>query len=561
MSRMKRIFYSLSKDREYKRKYPDLYRMCEETSIQMQKKAWPSVFRRVKAQGLHPQYLGINKRNGDLLFKTNSGTTPGKFWYQTIRFKDLQDGLRILYNDPTYSRKDIIELLATGDLLVYCDDPSFRYYWAYKAFISGYGINKELRAPKRNNLGLTGTTCFTGDTLVLTESGYKKIKDIAIGDKVYSHTGRLCRVTNAFSRVANVVSVQINGEEFKVTENHPFLVSEGIDSKNKNLDRYKPHWKQVKNLDNNCYALTPLLSNKGNIRVNKAYAFMLGLYLSGGYIHKGNLDWCGKISFDYPVKCVEPSSWLAIPYNHDYRDAFICLFDSLSISFDTEDFRSDKKDACFYFSDFDLMDFIADYSNQAHKDGSKTLDSRVLDWDKESKKYLLMGFYCGSGVTVRNDESFYISLFSTDKQVMERLNLIAKEFFYSEFSCNNDETLKEVYFIRITGDDLIKFFTWYRDLIIADGIQDRDLFTLNNKDVVSGYRRSVIKLADNMCEERVYNITVDNDESYLIGRGCYAVHNCKHLLAVLRVLPFYYTRIVKDYTNAGFLPTNWKKQR
>ena len=138
--------------------FAQLDKLYEETSQQLRTQTWDRVAARVKSQHLKTTYMGVDK-NGDILFKTTSGTTPGKYWNQRIRFRDLNQGLQILYDDITLTRREVIRLLMDGDLLVFCDDLSFKYYWSYKAWVQGYGIKKEVRYPVKRNLQLTGAVC------------------------------------------------------------------------------------------------------------------------------------------------------------------------------------------------------------------------------------------------------------------------------------------------------------------------------------------------------------------------------------------------------------------
>jgi IMP dehydrogenase len=75
-----------------------------------------------------------------------------------------------------------------------------------------------------------GGGCFVPGTLVNTESGLKKIEDICVGDKVFSHTGKLQPVidTLVFDRDEEILS--INGID--CTKNHEFYV---VDKENANL--------------------------------------------------------------------------------------------------------------------------------------------------------------------------------------------------------------------------------------------------------------------------------------------------------------------------------------
>lgn len=136
----------------------ELCDLCEETNKQIRNKAWKTVARRVRGQNLKVTYLGVTKE-GKVRFKCTSGTTPGKFWYQEIIFKDLELGLQLLRENPTATQKSVISLIQTGDLLTHCNDPSYHYYFQYVATKGGYAIKPEKRYPKKRNPALTGSVC------------------------------------------------------------------------------------------------------------------------------------------------------------------------------------------------------------------------------------------------------------------------------------------------------------------------------------------------------------------------------------------------------------------
>lgn len=139
--------------------FEDLAHIYEETGRELRQMSWPQVIRRVKTQKITPTYLGVTK-DGRVLFKTNSGTTPGKYWYQQIKFKDLETGLALLYSDPTVTHKAMLDLIQKGDLLVYCDDLSFKYWgWQYIGSIRGYSLRPNYRYPRKRNPNLTGGVC------------------------------------------------------------------------------------------------------------------------------------------------------------------------------------------------------------------------------------------------------------------------------------------------------------------------------------------------------------------------------------------------------------------
>ena len=79
--------------------------------------------------------------------------------------------------------------------------------------------------------GSEGVACFTGNTLVYTEDGYKAIEDIELGDKVYSYSEKtmeveLKEVDKLVNHMANeIYTIIINNEEtIETTWSHPFYV-------------------------------------------------------------------------------------------------------------------------------------------------------------------------------------------------------------------------------------------------------------------------------------------------------------------------------------------------
>lgn len=78
--------------------------------------------------------------------------------------------------------------------------------------------------------------CFTGDTLVDTVGGKKKIEDIQIGDKVYSfnHSQLMIEekeVVKKDSKMSPIYRLEFeNGEVVECTGNHPFYTTEGYKS-------------------------------------------------------------------------------------------------------------------------------------------------------------------------------------------------------------------------------------------------------------------------------------------------------------------------------------------
>lgn len=91
------------------------------------------------------KYEGMDSNDPrDLLFSSNSQDGESRYKLK-LRFFDFR-------NLHPKSRDDIIKLLNTTDVGIYCNCPSFLYWGAaYKADQMGYGIVSESRSPKDPN--------------------------------------------------------------------------------------------------------------------------------------------------------------------------------------------------------------------------------------------------------------------------------------------------------------------------------------------------------------------------------------------------------------------------
>lgn len=80
---------------------------------------------------------------------------------------------------------------------------------------------KKVDAPKRQK---SKAYCLEGDTLILTLEGYKKIKDIKVGDQVKSYGG-FNKVTKTFKRKSKSCLVNTNRGSLRATPDHKIYVN------------------------------------------------------------------------------------------------------------------------------------------------------------------------------------------------------------------------------------------------------------------------------------------------------------------------------------------------
>ncbi len=95
--------------------------------------------------------------------------------------------------------------------------------------------------------------CFDEDTLITCENGCKHIKDICIGDKVKTHTGKYQPVVKVCqTKKQDVIKMSASGgEPLIVTPNHPFLARKKIYSGNSVRKITEPEWTPAENLTKN----------------------------------------------------------------------------------------------------------------------------------------------------------------------------------------------------------------------------------------------------------------------------------------------------------------------
>lgn len=104
-----------------------------------------------------------------------------------------------------------------------------------------------------------GSGCFHPDSEVKTDRGYKKIKDVEIGDMVLTHLGEAKPVTNIFSYDDKRELMTING--IKCTPNHEFYVVNISDIHKINDDNYQKYsyWVSAVDLDEKKHKLVEII--------------------------------------------------------------------------------------------------------------------------------------------------------------------------------------------------------------------------------------------------------------------------------------------------------------
>jgi DNA (cytosine-5)-methyltransferase 1 len=107
------------------------------------------------------------------------------------------------------------------------------------------------------DLLFAGFPCFVRDTLVLTDSGYKKIQEVNLRDRLLTHTGQFRSIANlqrkTFDGTIHSIEVACRPKAITCTEEHPFYVREKKSLYNSLSGQHEtrfgdPEWKRASKL-------------------------------------------------------------------------------------------------------------------------------------------------------------------------------------------------------------------------------------------------------------------------------------------------------------------------
>ena len=224
---------------------------------------------------------------------------------QYVGAEDVLQYLKIDYNqnDIDYLNNliipsvcDMIDSLA-GTAWRKCSVTNENHRMAYPRSFSFYLMSRPVYLKyypitKINKLEVwMAGSCVVGNTLIYTPIGAKYIKDLKVGDYIYSMDGNnivVDRVKHVWkSGVKKVYKVEVKGGNYVIaSDNHPFLVVRKVrgkrDAKGRFMDKYYLEWVQLKDLKVGDVVLTVYDNRFSNVNVDitreemRFYGFWLG---------------------------------------------------------------------------------------------------------------------------------------------------------------------------------------------------------------------------------------------------------------------------------------------
>lgn len=374
-----------------------------------------------------------------------------------------------------------------------------------KEYIQIYNKSKEYQSIIVN---LKVHACFTGESLVLTKNGYKKIEDIKIGDYVLTHNNKYQQVAKTFClQTDELIELKITGETIKVTPNHPFYVRTRIGSYPKTYSQ--PYWKRAKDLNKEDWIASPINQESEipvMVDVNKTHKgkvldlsdkdswWLIGRYMGDGWTES-------------PRKEIHKIVICCSKNNNEYQEIISRIPNH--IHYYIEEAETVYKIVIHNKSFFEYLQQFGKYAY------GKKITQDILNLPIDLLEEFIKGYLSADGCKYGTEITF---------------NTVSQELAYGLQQCIH-KVYKTPCTIRISNQERT-------EIIQGRTVQCKKKFvgrfSLKNvkykvNEFDSGYAWFKLKEKKVIQEKaEVYNLSVINDNSYTVYN--LAVHNCGFLL-------------------------------
>lgn len=342
----------------------------------------------------------------------------------------------------------------------------------------GNVFDGDFRKYRDFGLLLGGSPCFTKGNLVLTNKGLKPIEKIKIGDMVLTHRNRYRPVTQIGHKSADTWRIKFSDTpEFLVTENHPFYIREAKTKwdydKEKGIKEFSDlQWKEVKDLTSNSYVASPIIQeNKNPEHLTLTECYLLGLYFTNGKIVENKIHVFPKTNI-------------------------LSKISDSAISDNITRIISDNENEEVIINSKRLYRIINSYK-------LTKINEFILNLPSEQIKYIIDGIIDTTG---KYSEKWDLwSIDTKDKVLAYSIGLLIQKAY------------KVAPHIFMQNNTLNAHYS-----VIFNSTENKKSLTKNIDDMI--YAPFKYKKYNGI--DTVYNISVDEDESYVINNK--VVHNCTY---------------------------------
>ena len=249
--------------------------------------------------------------------------------------------------------------------------------------------------------------CFVAGTLVLTDSGYKPIEDIASGDKVLTHTNQFKEVVKPMAHHHPSILLKINAmpiDELKCTPEHPFYIRRLRRVWDNSIREYRrvfdnPEWVEAKDLNKNTYLGVAINQNSeypkwdgvvltrwkkqtdnlSRLFTNPSFWYLMGRYVGDGWKRASNNN-----------------NGIVICCGGRNRDMLVSAINACGFNYTAVKERTVEK---FQISNKELSEFVSRYGYYAH---GKRIDAETMNLPLVELKAFIDGYEDSDGSLVGN---------------------------------------------------------------------------------------------------------------------------------------------------------------
>lgn len=356
---------------------------------------------------------------------------------------------------------------------------------------------KDFTEYKGFDFDIRWSSCFTAGTMVYTFEGMKPIEDISVGDLVYTHKHRFRPVTATGSKRAGVDKIYAQGiPDYMFAGDPLFYVShmkEGWDDERDCIGKQfsGPEWVPASKLtydkEMKDYLSSPIITEEYNPpSLDAKTCWLLGRYVADGYYVES--------------ECAPPN--LVIPVD---KDKLAHFKEMVEYRFD-DSIRYPKSTYRCIFSDLRLVSLVTDH-DFGKEAQDKNIPSMILQLPRTLAESFLEGYLSGGGSFDGKRISFPCT--TKSKRLAYSLALLIQKVY----RCNTDVSFRIDPDYHVEGVGTRHYDIWWTvtfdRLSKVERIED---------DIYTPY---VLREPAGM--KTVYNISVDEDESYLANNRF--VHN------------------------------------
>lgn len=365
---------------------------------------------------------------------------------------------------------------------------------------------------------LSQHACFDGETLITTESGLKRIKDIQVGEKVLTHRNRFKEVGDVMSTQTETVYYvkSVASPTVETTHNHPFYVREKTQKRVKtpkgNSTRIRtysePMWIDAEDLEVNNHYVGVAVNQESKIPEfenidlpfeDKNFWWVVGRYLGDGWTESPTVK--GRLEERVIICCSKKNDDLSVIQEK---------LDALNVSYYVSEATTTFK---IYFNQpSQWFAYLSRFGKYAH---GKKLPGEVFDLPSEHVTALLEGYLSADGYEKGNKQSF---MTVSEELAYGMMQLINKAYQIPAKIQYQAERTVEIEGRQVNGKPIYTVSFFKEDVKKAQSFYE------------NGYIWSRISKVERIEKKNtMYNLTVWDDSSYMANGMI--VHNCAILIS------------------------------